>query len=158
MTHHQLYLKITAHSFLTEYRRGNGKILLYNTSPVLSWSNFPIKSIFPTLMNRSVYYLASKTTIENNLIAGNHINVFLGKGIKNRLTLKEPDESEEIITIDETNNGYIELKSTNAAGIYKFYSDKEVVQQVAVNTDPRESVSEQLNTNAGGSFSGEDEL
>ena len=36
-------------SFLSEYKTGNGKVLLMNTAPVLSWSNLPLKGIFVPL-------------------------------------------------------------------------------------------------------------
>jgi hypothetical protein len=133
-------------SFLSEYRTAKGKILLFNAAPVLSWSNFPIKSIFPTLVNRAVYYLASRTNIENNLITGEELNIYLGRGIQKGISVKMPDNSEEFITIPDNNNGYIELKETKSAGVYKFVKDKEVIQQIAVNTDPRESVTEHLGT------------
>jgi hypothetical protein len=129
-------------SFLSEYRTEKGKVLLFNVAPVLSWSNFPIKSIFPTLMNRSIYYLASRTNTENNLITGEELNIYLGRGIQKGISVKMPDNSEEFITIPENSNGYIELKATKSAGIYKFLKEKEIIQQIAVNTDPRESVTE----------------
>ncbi len=56
---------IDGSSFLSDYKIGKGKVLLLNTAPVLSWSNFPIKSIFVPLMNKAVYYLSSKDRNEN---------------------------------------------------------------------------------------------
>jgi len=37
-------------SFFSEYSVNGGKILLFNSSPVFSWSDFPIKSIFAPLV------------------------------------------------------------------------------------------------------------
>ncbi|MDH3267840.1 MAG: BatA and WFA domain-containing protein, partial [Ignavibacteria bacterium] len=45
-------------SFLSEYSVGEGKILLFSCSPVFSWSDFPIKSIFAPLVTKSVMYLS----------------------------------------------------------------------------------------------------
>ncbi|MFB3055537.1 MAG: BatA domain-containing protein, partial [Ignavibacteriaceae bacterium] len=41
-------------SFLSEYDFGRGKIFVFNVSPVLEWSDFPIKSIFAPLIYKSV--------------------------------------------------------------------------------------------------------
>ncbi|MCL4280199.1 MAG: hypothetical protein KJZ60_11075, partial [Ignavibacteriaceae bacterium] len=37
-------------SFLSEYSIGDGKVLLFSSSPVFSWSDFPIKGIFAPLV------------------------------------------------------------------------------------------------------------
>ncbi|HEX9252790.1 MAG TPA: BatA and WFA domain-containing protein, partial [Ignavibacteriaceae bacterium] len=56
----QIVSLIDGSPFLSEFKIGNGKAFVFNSSPVLSWSDFPIKSIFAPLMNKSVAYLSSK--------------------------------------------------------------------------------------------------
>ena len=62
-------------SFLSEYKTWKGKFLLLNTAPVLSWSNFPLKSIFVPLINKSAFYLASKDMTENEHLAASGVNI-----------------------------------------------------------------------------------
>ena len=62
-------------SFLGEYRMKNGKVFLLSSAPILTWSNFPLKSIFVPLINKSVLYLASKDKNESNVLAGDDFNI-----------------------------------------------------------------------------------
>ena len=49
----QIISLVDGSPFLSEHRVEKGKIFVFNSSPVLSWSDFPIKSIFAPLMNKS---------------------------------------------------------------------------------------------------------
>lgn len=62
-------------SFLSEYSIGDGKVLLFSSSPVFSWSDFPIKGIFAPLVTKSVMYLSAYNKNEVNYFAGETINV-----------------------------------------------------------------------------------
>ena len=46
-------------SFLTDYKIGDGRLLLYSVAPTPDWSDFPLKGIFVPLIRRSISYLAS---------------------------------------------------------------------------------------------------
>jgi uncharacterized membrane protein len=66
---------IDGSSFLTELVIEKGKIFFFNTSPVLEWSDFPLKSIFTPLIYKSVYYLSIKDQNEIQYIAGEPLNI-----------------------------------------------------------------------------------
>ena len=126
--------------FLSEYKAGRGKIILCSASPVLSWSSFPLKSIFVPLMNKSVFYLSSKDREINNYLAGDELlisnNILLSPNIK----IVRPDSQEEFIKANSQNqNGVFNYSKTETAGNYKIYSGEKLVEEFSVNVNPLES-------------------
>ncbi|MCW8849105.1 MAG: BatA and WFA domain-containing protein, partial [Melioribacteraceae bacterium] len=61
--------------FLGEYNIGAGRVLFMNTSPILEWSNLPLKGIFAPLISRMVLYLSSKQNNNNSYLPGEVINL-----------------------------------------------------------------------------------
>lgn len=142
-------------SFLSEYKAGKGKIFLFNTAPILSWSSFPVKSIFAPLMNKSIYYLASKDQSENNYLAGSTVLIDLKNNTSPQIKIVRPDKSEDFINLqDQPDKNYYEYKKTDLAGNYKVYSgsgtstnQKSLINEFSVNVDPLESVTKYISTN-----------
>lgn len=133
--------------FLNEYKIDKGKILFFNVAPVLSWSNFPLKSLFPPLTNKIVFYLSSKSKIQNKIYAGDELIVNLQNAKSNLIKVVNPDNSQTLINSDSLiNKNFLNYSKTNTAGIYKFYSNNDLIDFFAVNCDPRESVAEYENT------------
>lgn len=127
-------------SFLSEYKTGKGKVILCNTSPVLSWSNFPLKSIFVPLMTKSVFYLSAKDRELNNYLTGDELlisnNILLSPNIK----IVKPDSQEEFIKTNSQNqNGVFNYSKTETAGNYKIFSGENLVEEFSVNINPLES-------------------
>ncbi len=56
-------IDMTNGSFLAENKIGDGKVLYCAVSPNLTWSNFPVTSLFPALLYRSVFYLSSTESL-----------------------------------------------------------------------------------------------
>ena len=147
------YLKIKASSigkpiiqlsdksyFLSEYSEGNGRLIMFNTAPVLSWSNFPVKGIFAPLLNRIVFYLVSEVKKPKEVIAGGNIIISLGDIALQQITVVKPENKEEILTIDSLNNrSSYKYGKTDNSGIYKFLSREKLFDFCAVNFDPQES-------------------
>ncbi len=128
-------------SFLSDYKIGKGKTLLLNTSPVLSWSNFPLKNIFAPLFVKSVFYLASKDMTENENPAGNPVTVTLSDVTLPQIRVKRPDKTEELVNLEKSGSlNFITYSKTNVTGNYKFYSGQKSVAEISINADPRESV------------------
>jgi hypothetical protein len=46
-------------SFLTEFRTGSGKVLVFAVDAGLEWSDFPLKGLFAPLLHRAMLYLAA---------------------------------------------------------------------------------------------------
>jgi hypothetical protein len=127
-------------SFLGEYKQGKGNILLFNASPVLSWSNFPLKSIFVPLITKSVFYVASKDRNQNTYIAGENADINIASSGSSRIKVVKPDKSEEFINLDNQKSGrYINYNKTNIAGNYEIYSGDKLIEEISVNPDPAES-------------------
>jgi hypothetical protein len=139
----QIISLVDGSSFLSEVKVGQGKILIFNSSPVLSWGDFPIKSIFAPLINNSIVYLSSKEREENVFLAGEEVSVNLRNSNPSQIKVIRPDNSQEFINLKESNlKDYLIYSNTNLAGIYKFYSGDDEIEDISINTDPSESKTE----------------
>lgn len=129
--------------FLSEIKIGKGKVFVFNSAPVVSWSDFSIKSIFAPLINKSVAYLSSKEREQNIFIAGEEANVNLKNSGSSQIKIVKPDKSEEFIKLDE-NQGreYLAYSNTSIAGNYKFFAGENLIENISINTDPTESKTE----------------
>lgn len=136
----QIISLVDGSSFLTEFKIGKGKVFAFSAAPVLSWSDFPIKNIFAPLINKSVAYLAAKEREQNNFLAGEEVNINLKNKNVSQIKIIKPDKSEEFINLSE-NQGrdYLTYSNTNVAGLYKFYSGGNLIEDISINTDPTES-------------------
>ena len=132
-------------SFLTEYSADKGKILLFSSSPVFSWSDFPIKSIFAPLVTKSVMYLSTKNSGDKNYLAGETINVNVSERTLPQIQVIRPDNNQEVISIDaQQSTNFLSYGNTFTAGNYRFLSGEKLLSAANVNTDPAESVTEYL--------------
>jgi hypothetical protein len=132
-------------SFLSEYSMNGGKVLLFNTSPVFSWSDFPLKGIFAPLVTKSVIYLSTYNKSDANFFAGESINLNISERTLPQIKIVRPDKSEDFINIDANQTSdFITYNSTSIAGGYKFFSGEKLLATVNINTDPAESVTEYL--------------
>jgi uncharacterized membrane protein len=135
-------------SFLSEYSVSGGKIFLFNSSPVFSWSDFPIKGIFAPLVTKSVMYLSTGKKSETSYLAGETINVNVSERTLPQIEVVRPDNSEDFFNmIENQRTDFISYSSTSLAGNYKFFSGEKLLASVNVNNDPAESVTEYLNDN-----------
>ena len=135
-------------SFLTEYKIGNGRLLLYSVTATLDWSDFPLKGIFVPLVRRSVLYLASLNELPVEHLAGTRVTVMVPSklfqsGQNSSLLHRSPDGEEEIVQplASETKSserGY-EIKRTDVPGVHEMIRGNDLVSAFAVNVDPRES-------------------
>lgn len=125
-------------------KTNNSEIIFFNSAPVLSWSDFPLKGLFVPLVNRSVLYLSSGKFNSDSKLAGNILQIN-GSGINSpSLRVVKPDGTEEIINLKdfETGKKSINYNNTEETGIYKFYSGNELTGFGVINTNPDESITE----------------
>ena len=127
-------------SFLSEFKLSKGKVFLCNTSPVLSWSDFPVKGIFPALINKSVFYLASKSGTQEKFFAGDAVDINIANKSISQINIKRPAGTEEFINPDDVFGNYFTYRNTNATGIFKVFSNEQLIDEIPVNHDPLESV------------------
>ncbi|MEO8400033.1 MAG: BatA domain-containing protein [Ignavibacteriaceae bacterium] len=139
---------IDGSSFLSEYKIGKGKVFLFNSAPVLSWSNFALKSFFVPLINKSIYYLSSQDRTDVEFTAGNNIDINLGNISSPQIKIERPDDTEEFINLEESSNrNFLSYNKTYVSGNYKIYSGNNLIKDISVNHDPLESVTKYLTVN-----------
>lgn len=127
-------------SFLSEFKKENDKILLMNTAPVLTCTNFPLKSIFVPLITKSVFYLASKDKVDESFIAGETLQINISGNTLPQVKIVKPNNSEEYIVIDNpAADRYLFYQNTSLAGNYRIYSGDNLIDIAAVNHHPLES-------------------
>jgi len=128
-------------SFLSEYKLNKGKIFLLNIAPVLSWSNFPLKNLFAPLIDKSILYLSSKDNSEEQVTAGNPVEINLQNNSSPQIRIQEPDKNEDYIDLSkESNKNFITFSNTSFTGNYKVYGGANLVDEFSVNAEPAESV------------------
>lgn len=126
-------------AFLSEYKSGTGKFLIFNTLPVLSWTNFPLKSFFPALVSKSILYLSSHFKEDLNSICGEEL--FINLPASRQIKVVYPDDITEFINTDSLQNkNYIRFNNTKQTGTYKFYMGNRLIDFYSVNHDPNESI------------------
>ena len=130
---------IDGSSFLTEYSSGKGEIFFFNTSPVLEWSDFPLKSIFTPLIYKSVYYLSAKDQNETQYLAGEPLNINVSQKSLPQIKIVKPDKSEDLINLNGNNSDFISYDKSYEEGNYLVFSGDKLLNIVSVNTDPLES-------------------
>lgn len=130
-------------SFLSEYTINQGKVFLFNSAPVLSWNNFPLKAFFAPFINKLVLTCASKIKTQNSFIAGSEITADISNRNSQQIKIERPDGLNEYFNSDSlANKNYLNYFKTDRTGIYKFLSGNKLIDHIAINHDPQESVTE----------------
>ncbi len=130
-------------SFLSEYKVGAGKVFLFNSAPVLSWNNFPLKGFFAPMINKLILYSVSKIKEQNNYITGHEITADISGRTSEQIIVQKPDGTKEYVDADSlSNKDYFSYRKTDEAGTYKFYSGNKLLDYIYVNNNPRESLTE----------------
>ena len=132
-------------AFLSEYSVGKGKVLVFSSLPILSWSNFPVKGIFAPLINKMVSYLSLTNSSINQYIVGDQINVNGSSLVEPAVRVLKPDNTEEFIQPELRGfNKQFSYSDSDLNGIYKFYNGSKLFETVAVNLYVRESSNKYL--------------
>jgi hypothetical protein len=126
-------------SFLSEYDFERGKIFVFNVSPVMEWSDFPIKSIFAPLIYKSVIYLSAEDRSESEYIAGEPLNINISRRTLPVIKVDRPDRSEDLINLNLNDSDFLNYGKTYLSGNYKIYSGVDLLETISVNTDQLES-------------------
>ncbi|HET56524.1 MAG TPA: VWA domain-containing protein, partial [Ignavibacteria bacterium] len=114
--------------FFCEFIKENGRLLVFNSAPVLGWNNFPVKSLFAPLINKSVLYQSIQKQSGKNIVAGESIDIKTVDLKLPQLKIVKPDNSEEFVNIEELgNHNYFTYNKTVQLGVYKFYSGNELM-------------------------------
>ena len=121
---------------------GRGQVLMVNTTPDTSWSDWPKHKTFVPWVHNAVMALANKTHESRvqpgeTLVADADEELELGANPKQVLTLRDPQLKESSVTPSE--HGVVDLHLTQP-GIYSFRDDTgREVRRIAVNVPAAES-------------------
>jgi len=128
-----------------------GKIIFISSHPSLAWSNFPISSLFPVFINRSVEYLTMIPEISRTATIGETIQITIpenyAKGSSFKIT--DPLKNESVVYAPNLSNGTtLRLDNLKMPGNYIIYNQsQEPVAMVSANIDKRESDITKINNN-----------
>jgi hypothetical protein len=136
--------------FLTEYRTGSGRVLLFSVEAGLRGSDFPVKGIFVPLLHRSVLYLAAEADSSQTYEAGDDARIGIRTAGNETYVLRAPSGLEErIVPRIAPSSGTAFFDCTNLAetGIYELRRSRtgesksggEILKAFAVNIAPSES-------------------
>lgn len=135
-------------AFLSEYKAGDGKVLLFSVAPDLSWSDFPLKGLFAPLVYRSMIYLSSLGEAIPTYTVGEEPAVSVRRGAHpngEQFSLVSPDGSEELVRPSgrpqemSASTMQFKLKRLTMPGFYEIRSAGTPLTVFGANIDPRES-------------------
>ncbi len=139
-------------AFMNEARVGDGKVLYIAVPPNTEWSNFPFTGIFPTIIHRTVSYMATKQESGKTTIAGNSISFVIPKKYANYSNFKmlDPNGNESFVQVTPANSGNIlTLDNLRFKGNYQIFSlNNEPVSIISVNSLKSESEIKRFNEEA----------
>lgn len=109
-------------SFLTEYRRGAGTVLLFSVEAGVQWSDFPLKPLFAPLVYRSSQFLAQSITTASYTV-GEEMRVQMRlKDRGGQFVLRSPSGIDErIVPQSLLGSGAVQFVSSNLTepGLYE---------------------------------------
>ncbi len=124
--------------FLGEQIIGDGKAIIFNSAPLLSSSDFPIKALFAPLLTKIVFYLSSNNNNMNTYLVGDEVSVKLNNVYQPTIDVVMPDGTEKI-TLSGNERNILNYTNTNLAGNYKFLSGGKLLGFASLNINPKES-------------------
>ena len=124
--------------FLGEYFLGKGKVVFFNISLNLKWSNFPIKGIFAPLISRISSYLSRSTLQNDGYYSGENIPIYT-ENITFPLVDVILPEGNDKINLDDFNYDIYNYSNSSQVGSYKFFNNNELIYYTVVNINPLES-------------------
>ena len=124
------------------YESSNENITMinFNLSPVLSWSDFPLKSLFAPIIIRSIFYLSSSEALQQSINSMEEITFEKNQFRSNIISVLKPSGKRDIISSDSLNTGNrYNYSKTDETGIYKVYDNNNLTTSFSVNHYNEES-------------------
>jgi hypothetical protein len=130
-------------SFLTEFKSGEIRVLYCAVAPSLGWGNFPVSSIFPVIVFRSVYYLGSPSFVSSVVCAGTNLSMNIPKS-QSRSTmfnLEDPLSNKQVLNAINLPSGLLlDVRNLNMLGTYVLKDIQgKSIGTISVNIDSKES-------------------
>lgn len=132
---------------VSEFRRENGRIIMFAGGVTTASSDFPLKGLFAPLVHRSVKYLAQDIyQLHENFIAGSPLR-FTSDRKAESFEVERPDGRREKPNVEIKDNRYVvTYANTSEPGLYSLYLDGKIGGMSAVNIDSRESDPSRIDT------------
>lgn len=138
----KVLLRTSERALLSESVYNNGKLFYYSLSPDVSMSDFPLTSLFPALIYKSVMYLTSKDIKGNSFTTGEQINItiepkYAGDG---NFEIIDPNGNSFFAHgIKVSSGSLISFDVLNIPGNYIIKNKNKVVSIFSLNVNPSES-------------------
>lgn len=130
---------------LLERQVGQGRVLLFTTSIDRDWTDLPVRSAYLPMVNRSLLYLARRTTStdDDQRLVGTPITLNVADQVRDRAIIHTPTGDRLVL---EPFDGQITL-TPQTPGLYTFFADHDTGANqrpvpsldFAANIDPRAS-------------------
>ena len=108
---------------LLERRVGKGRVLLFTATVDNDWTDFPVRTAYLPLMNRSLLYLARRATSEGDgaYVVGEPVRIDVGDLVSERAIIRDPDGERLVLEPDE---GRITM-TPGLPGTHTFFADQD---------------------------------
>ncbi|MCC7431530.1 BatA and WFA domain-containing protein [bacterium] len=129
-------------TFLEEVNFGKGKVFVFASALDLSWTDFPVKGIFPPLLSKSISYLSFYKGSEKIAYEVDEVLNFVGTfaGVQDKAKIEIPSGKQvQANPVFKGNEVKISFSQVEEKGFYKFFLSEKVVKSFAVNSVSSES-------------------
>ena len=127
--------------FMTELRRGKGRVMYIGVPPSTEWSDLPLRSIFVPIAVRSVLYVGASGEEYQEFTVGDNVLVVLPfRGdIPEQVQVIPPSGPDSFVPVRDYESGIsIGYDGADLPGIYRVLAANKEVARFAVNMESRE--------------------
>ena len=131
--------------FISEFRLGEGHIIMMLTAPSLDWSDFPLKGLWVPFISRAVEYaMTGQSSFIDSVSVGRELSFdmdFEKPGIN--LMVKTPNGRSFAILPEQKGNKFRAIfDKVDLPGTYRLMQDGEIRKMKTVNIDRKEFIRE----------------
>ena len=131
--------------FISEFRLGEGLIIMMLTAPLLDWSDFPLKGLWVPFVSRAVEYaMTGQSFFVDTVAVGSELSFEIDfKKPGNNLMVKTPNGKSFAIQSKSKGNKFrANFDKADLPGTYRLMQDDELRKMKTVNIDRKELVQE----------------
>lgn len=145
-------IQTTSGDLAFEKNLDKGKFIFITSRPSLEWGNFPISSLFPVMINRSIEYLTMIPEISRSATIGQSLQITIPENFAKGSSFKiiDPLKNESVLYAPNLSEGTtLKFDNLSFPGNYIVYNQAdEPVAMVSANIDKRESDISQIQNRA----------
>ena len=129
--------------FISEFRLGEGHIILMLTAPSLDWSDFPLKGLWVPFISRAVEYaMTGQSSFIDTVRVGSDLSFDMDLNKPgNKLMVKTPNGKSYAILAEAKGNKFqARFDKVDLPGIYRLIQDDKLLKMKSVNIDRKELI------------------